>query len=111
MRLLSVLLLMWSMTAAAHTHLTASVPADNAMLMKAPEALSLTYSAEVIMLNVTVTDSKGKKVPFGFKPVTKATSEFNWTLPTLKPDPYVVNWTIVGKDGHKVQKEYSFMVH
>ncbi len=111
MRLLSLLLLVWSMSAAAHTHLTASVPADNAMLMKAPEVLSLTYSADVILLKVSLTDSKGKSVKFGFKPVTKAAAEFNWSLPALKPDTYVVDWTIVGKDGHKVQKQYSFMVH
>lgn len=111
MRLLSVLLLLWSVGASAHTHLTASVPADNAMLMKAPETLSLSYSAEVILLSVEVTDSNGDNVAFGFKPVTAAASQFSWPLPALKPDTYVVDWTIVGKDGHKVQKQYSFMVH
>lgn len=102
MRLLSVLLLMWSMIVVVYIYLMVLVLVDNVMLMKVFEVLLLIYFVEVIMLNVMVIDSKGKKVFFGFKLVIKVISEFNWMLLMLKFDIYVVNWIIVGKDGYKV---------
>ncbi|KMT66767.1 copper resistance protein CopC [Catenovulum maritimum] len=110
-KFLTVISVVFSSAVFAHVHLEKSVPADNAMLMKTPEKLALTFSKEVRVVKVTLQSKKGEKVKFGFKPSKEASSEFTWKLPKLAPANYVVDVTFLGKDGHKMKDSFSFMVH
>ena len=46
----------------AHVHLEKSVPADNAMLMKTPEELTLAFSKEVRVVKVTLKNKQVKSL-------------------------------------------------
>ncbi len=97
----------------AHSQMTlsASTPSDNAMLMSAPEKLSLTFSDKVRLTSVTLTDKDGKKFDFGFAPAFDKSAEFEWTLPSLAPATYKVSYVVMSDDGHKMTDSYTFMVH
>ncbi|WP_206485111.1 copper resistance CopC family protein [Thalassotalea sp. G2M2-11] len=110
-KFLIVISLAISSTVFAHVHLEKSVPADSAMLMKAPEALSLTFSKEVRVVKVSLRNNQGDKINFGFKPVKAASKQFSWQLPKMAPASYTVNITFLGKDGHKMKDSFGFMVH
>ncbi|MBD3584740.1 copper resistance protein CopC [Salinimonas sp. HHU 13199] len=97
----------------AHSQMTLSQssPSDNAMLMSAPEKLSLTFSESVRLTNVTLASKNGEKIDFGFAPAFDKSARFEWTLPSLSPDTYKVSYVVMSDDGHKMTDSYTFMVH
>jgi methionine-rich copper-binding protein CopC len=95
----------------AHTGLTSSIPANNAMLMKSPEKVEVVFKDEVRLVSLSVLNAKDESVEIDFTPSMKASETFSYDLPMLKPSNYTVSWTIMGEDGHKMKGDFSFMVH
>ncbi|MCC2605331.1 copper resistance CopC family protein [Planctobacterium marinum] len=112
-KFLTVISLAFSSTVFAHAgiKLESSLPANNAMLMEAPQELSLTFNKGVRLVKVSLKNKQGKKVKFGFKPSKQASQNYTWKLPKLSPENYVVDWVILGSDGHKMHGKFGFMVH
>lgn len=107
------LMLMFSAGATAHgdVKLESSSPSDNAMLMSAPEQLSLTYSNPLRLMKVSITGNETGEVDFAFRPTADKKAAYTWQLPALQPDTYTVEWIAMGADGHKMKATFSFMVH
>ena len=97
-------------SASAHISLTQSAPANEAMLMQSPEQLALTFSGEVRLAKVLLTDSDNQPVDFSFKPSAKPSIEFSWSLPRLSKGKYTAKWIALGGDGHKMTGTFNFMV-
>ncbi|MFZ1388413.1 MAG: copper resistance CopC family protein [Thiolinea sp.] len=110
-KILAASLLIASSSVFAHTSLKSSVPANNAMLDKAPTELSLTFGAKVKLVGLSVVDSKGTKVALDFKAPKEMQSSFTQKLPVLKPEMYTVDWVMMGQDTHKMSGKFGFMVH
>lgn len=95
----------------AHSSLTESVPAKNAMLMQSPETLSLSFAGEVKLTKVELSSGNNQVVDFGFTPSADSAKAFSWPLPALKMGNYTVTWVALGHDGHKMSGNFQFMVH
>ena len=108
--LLTLLCLAFAGPVLAHVKQSGSVPADNAMLMQAPDVLSISFSGPIRLTKVTLLHDNGNTVDFGFTPTTVAT-QFSWPLPVLEIGSYQVNWVGLGEDGHKMKGDFSFMLH
>jgi len=107
----AILGLVLTFSASAHISLKQSTPAQEAMLMKRPEELSLIFSGEVRLAKVIIKDEKNKTINFDFKPSATPSTDFNWSLPSLAQGTYTVKWTALGGDGHKMTGTFRFMVH
>ena len=107
----AILGLVLTFSASAHISLKQSTPAQEAMLMKSPEQLSLTFGGEVRLAKVIIKDEKNKSINFDFKPSATPSTDFNWSLPSLAQGTYTVKWTALGGDGHKMTGTFRFMVH
>jgi len=107
----AILGLVLTFSASAHISLKQSTPAQEAMLMKSPEQLSLTFGGEVRLAKVIIKDEKNKSINFDFKPSATPSTDFNWSLPSLAQGTYTVKWTALGGDGHKMTGMFRFMVH
>ena len=94
----------------AHTKLESVVPADGAALREAPQVLELGFSDEVQLLKLDLATEAGVAQDMDFTPVATAAKTFSVPLPALGPESYVVNWTIVGADGHRIEGKTSFLV-
>ena len=103
---------LWLFSAAlyAHTELKQARPADGAVLNHAPAALELVFSEPVQLLKLNVIDGKEAAVDTGFKAAADSKKTFTLSLPALAPAMYKASWTIVGKDGHRVEGKLSFTV-
>ncbi|WP_421131534.1 copper resistance CopC family protein [Alteromonas sp. A079] len=108
---LFVLSMSLSIQAYAHTSLASSMPKDNAMLMESPDNLALNFADDVRLVDLKVKSKKGELVDVGFEPSMDANKNYSFSLPLLAVDTYVVSWTIMGDDGHKMKGQLSFMVH
>ena len=95
----------------AHTSLKASLPKDNAMLMSSPPNLTVTFTEPVRLVKLALNTQKGESVSFGFLPTMEASTSFDYDLPALPPGNYTAQWMLLGKDGHKMEGTFSFMVH
>jgi len=110
-KLIAAATLLFSTVALGHANLEKSSPSNNQMLMSSPEQLALTFSKEVRVVKVKLTNKEGKNIKFGFKPVAKESTEFSWPLPKLNPETYTVEVMFLGKDGHMINEQFGFMVH
>tara|TARA_R110001583_G_scaffold11285_2_gene51360 strand:+ start:34809 stop:35162 length:354 start_codon:yes stop_codon:yes gene_type:complete len=98
-------------SASAHISLKQSTPIEQAMLMKSPEKLALTFSGKVRLVKLSISDKNNQDVNFDFKPSSTPSKNFNWPLPSLDQGNYTVKWMVLGGDGHKMSGKYSFMLH
>lgn len=95
----------------AHTQLEKALPADGAVMHVAPAALELGFTEEVQLLKFAVALDSGTPVTIAFKPEAAAHKTFSIPLPTLAPAVYKVSWTVLGKDGHRVEGSLGFSVN
>ena len=96
----------------AQTGLESSVPSNNTMLMESLEEIELHFASEVNLIKLELVDrANGESVSLGFKPTTAAATDFSQPLPALKIGTYQVNWAAMGADGHKMEGDFSFMMH
>lgn len=96
----------------AHSHLLSSQPADKAMAMPAPTALTLKFSEglELKLSKVVVTGPDKKEVKTGAIHLAPTDDKVLLVpLPSPLPDGiYKVDWQAVAKDGHKTAGSFSF---
>jgi methionine-rich copper-binding protein CopC len=97
-----------SQFAIAHTELTASDPANLAMLEAAPENISLTFSEPVRLTALTVQKQGEAKRNLGPLPAA-ALEHFTVAAPGLGEGHYTVNWRALSEDTHVMTGEIMFM--
>lgn len=98
-------------SASAHISLKQSTPVQEAMLMKSPEQLSLTFSGKIRLTKVMLSNANSQTIDFGFKPSATPNTTFSWDLPILTKGNYTVKWIALGGDGHKMSGTVNFMLH
>lgn len=96
-------------SAFAHTVLSSSVPAQDTLVAASPEALVLTFSTDVRITALTLTDAASVSYDLGALPTT-AQQEFSIPVPSLASGYYTVTWRAVGADTHVVSGEINFSV-
>ena len=94
----------------AHTKLDSAVPADGAVLREAPATLELGFSENVQLLKLDIMTDDEVAQDIGFTPDATAAKTFSIQLPPMEPEAYLVNWTAIGADGHRVEGSLSFLV-
>lgn len=103
-------LTMMSVSAWAHTELTASAPAADAQLQASPEQLTLTFGSQVQLMSVSLVRGDSEKVELNFTRGSEAMQTHSLSLPSLEVGLYTVSWGVLGSDGHQVQGKYSFSI-
>lgn len=104
------LLLLIPVQSMAHVALVNSMPENAAIVNVAPGHIMLEFTAEVSLLKTTVALKGGKDLDIGFKPVAKAEKHFTVALPSLNQGEYLVNWTVMGRDGHRMEASFGFTI-
>ena len=95
-------------TAQAHTHLEGSVPADKSRVA-APAAIVLNFSEATRVTALTLQKNNGEPVALANLPA-KATAHVSVPVAELAAGDYVVNWRVVGEDGHVMSGKFGFTV-
>lgn len=97
----------------AHALVTASSPANGAVLAAAPAEVSITFNEKVEKLfsKATLNDARGSTVSTAKARVDQANpAVLRLALPALAPGKYVVKWTAVGVDGHRRAGDIAFSI-
>jgi copper resistance protein C len=97
----------------AHAKLQTAFPAAGATLDVAPKEISLSFNEKLegAFSSVKLADSAGQDIGTAKSHLDPANSSMLiLDLPNLKPGTYVVHWTVVGQDSHRIKDEYKFTV-
>lgn len=100
-----------SSSAWAHVGLSSSTPANGAMLNEAPSKLALTFSAPARLIQLSLKSKAENEIALTLPSRRQSATEFSIPLPELAASEYTVSWMIMGEDTHKMQGEFTFMVH
>jgi methionine-rich copper-binding protein CopC len=104
-------LLLLAAPAQAHDTLLESDPADGATLETSPEAITLTYSADILEVSplVRITDESGEQLaeitPTVDGPVVTAALE-----EPLPAGTHTIQWRVVSSDGHPIEGSFTVTV-
>jgi len=94
----------------AHAKLQSSSPAQDAQLTEAPKTLTLNFN-EAAQISVLKLIGGGKEIPIAVDKNAKASPSFTFTLPTLAPGSYTVQWAAVAADdGHVTKGSFAFSI-
>ena len=105
--------LILSLTAAvahAHTELSSSTPADEAVLDVAPDKIALHFSEPVRLTSLSIEgEASGKQdlLPL----LSSASAEFSIEPPSLPEGSYIVSWRALSADTHVMTGKFSFTVN
>lgn len=112
LRLIAAMLAAWlasTSLAAAHASLTATVPADGAVVPSAPQRFSLSFSEPVSPLTLRLIRPDGAAVPLARYAVRDRTVEIA-APDELSDGTHVLAWRVVSADGHPVGGSLIFSV-
>ena len=108
--LLAALLVAFASIAAAHTPLTASIPAAEATVVAPVKAIVLEFGGDVRLTALVLTDAQGGNKNVAAIPAAVAKKFTLAVEDDLKPGTYTVNWRAVGADTHVVSGDFRFTV-
>jgi hypothetical protein len=93
----------------AHTELSQSVPADQAVLDTAPKEVMLHFSEAVRLTSLSLTKQGESAADLGPLPVGTS-RHFAVPAGELAAGAYAVEWRALAGDGHALRGEFSFTV-
>lgn len=97
----------------AHAYLVKSVPAQRAVLLRAPAKIQLWFNEplESKYSSLSVTDEAGKSLALFALEVGGAESKrITANLNTLPAGRYTVRYRVLSVDGHIVQDQFTFTI-
>ena len=109
----SVFILLAPSTLLAHAYLIKSVPAQRALLYRAPAKIQLWFNErlEPRYSSLVVTGADGRTVDLGPAEVSEEDSKrLSVTVKSLPPGRYVVKYRVLSVDGHIAQDQFPFTV-
>lgn len=104
----------WPLAGLAHTSLHKAEPPEDAVLSSPPEQVHLAFTSriepEFSRIEVTA-EADGRAVHSGNPTVSSNRREIGIALEEgLAAGTYLVNWSVVARDGHRMSGEYRFSV-
>ncbi len=108
------LCLAWPQLVEAHAFLDHASPKPGAVLSAPPRAIVLTYDRgiEAVFSYAHLTNTDGD-TPIETEKAAGDPDDATKLLlavPRLDPGTYRVSWSVVGRDGHRTEGDYSFTV-
>ena len=92
----------------AHTQLSASTPANEAVVAQAPDEISLTFSEAVRLTAVSVmSEHANHKLEIS---LSEPARDFVLSVPALAPGDYTIQWRALSEDTHVMSGEIRFTV-
>ncbi|WHX89409.1 copper resistance CopC family protein [Peribacillus simplex] len=105
-----LLFILFSKQALAHTSLEDSTPKDGEVITEPIQELTLIFGTKVEQNSrINVSNSNGEPVKLG-NFVIEEDEMWATFLQPLKNGNYIVDWEIIGTDGHPIEGKFSFSV-
>ena len=108
--LILIVFLLQSEVVSAHTGITSSTPADGEVIVEEIHEVVLEFNTEIESTStVNVSDENGEEIAISNLEIIDHIMTAAFMSP-LDNGTYIVEWKIIGADGHPIQGSYSFTV-
>ena len=107
--ILTALMLIWATSAAAHSPLNATMPADKATVAEVPDEIMLAFKGDIRLTRVTMTHAE-HEADLDLNGFSGFLSDFTIPLQSMGAGPYQIEWRGLGDDGHAMNGTFSFTV-
>ncbi len=94
----------------AHTKVTNTVPANEAVLKKSPQEIKLTFPEALKITALKLLDSEGTELTLEHQKTLTPIKEKIAIPPTLGAGTYRVIWRGISADGHPIKGQISFSI-
>ena len=94
----------------AHSKKEATEPADGAVLLASPPAISMRFDMPMRVTLISLTDQDGAAHDVMRSDNMQPVSEFSAELPALPAGQYKVDWRGLAADGHPMQGTFNFEI-
>ncbi len=111
--ILLVFSLVWSRPSVAHAFPEQAVPGAGAVLDRAPGAVTIYFDSELepVFSTLIVKNAQGAQVSQGSGEVdSKNQAALSTKLSTNNKGTYHVYWSVIARDGHHTEGDYTFTV-
>lgn len=109
--LILCVLMLLPTTALAHTSLENSSPKDMETVVAPLTEIVLTFNTDIEQLStISLSNQQGQQVDVAAKTVDGNVLKGTFSDP-LPNGEYIVNWKIVGEDGHVIERSFNFTVN
>ncbi|MCM3601777.1 copper resistance protein CopC [Robertmurraya korlensis] len=106
---ISLLVLILPSVVSAHTEITSSIPEAGQVVKEETKEITLTFGGEIESLSTMTLMKDGQDIKF--ESVQAQGNQLIGLLGTpLESGSYIINWNIVGGDGHPLTGEIPFSV-
>ncbi|MFC7686075.1 copper resistance protein CopC [Ureibacillus sp. GCM10028918] len=100
-----------STNAFAHTHLGSSSPADGQVVTEELSEITLNFEGKIEQSSsFELSNSEGQNISIEEISINEGIMSGTVANP-LENGEYLINWSIIGADGHLMEGEYSFTVN
>lgn len=100
-----------STNAFAHTHLGSSSPENGQVVSEELSEITLNFEGKIEQSSsFELSNSQGQSIPVEGISISDGTMTGSVSNP-LENGEYLVNWSIIGADGHLMEGEYSFTMN
>ena len=98
--------------AAAHAIVLESVPANDAVLARAPERVTLRFNSKIEkqLTRVTLAEGRGEARSVSIAGDGREPDRLEIPLPPLSPGRYVIRYKVLSADGHVTEGALRFAV-
>ncbi|QCR34121.1 copper resistance protein CopC [Lysinibacillus sp. SGAir0095] len=99
-----------STNAFAHTHLGSSSPEDGQEVTEELSEITLNFEGKIEQSSSFELSNEGQNIPIENITIEEGIMTGTMASP-LENGEYLVNWSIIGADGHLMEGDYSFTVN
>lgn len=106
----AVMSAIWATGAIAHSPLDATLPADEAIVAKAPSEIILDFKGDIRLTRVTMSYAEDTSVDLDLSGHDGFISDYTIPLEAMGRGDYVIAWRGLGDDGHALNGTFTFTV-
>lgn len=99
-----------ALAAHAHSPLSSTSPADDAVVAAAPDAIEMDFRGKARLIRFTLTGAGGDEVVLGKDHLMVEASHHRVVLPPIGAGEFIAKWRAMSEDGHVLKGGFSFRV-
>ena len=99
-----------ALSAAAHSPLISSSPADGDVLAAVPNSIEIKFRGTARLVRLALTGAQSGEVTLSEEHLMVEKHRHTVALPAIAADEYEVRWRALSADGHLVKGSFSFTV-
>ncbi len=108
--MLAAIIVIWAVSAMAHSPLKTTIPADKSSITVVPFEVIMDFRDKIRLTKVSITHDDNSSVDLDLTDFIGFNSDYVFPIHSMGSGNYVIKWRGLGADGHALNGFFSFTV-